>query len=362
MISIPVHTLSRAYEVHVASNILSEVGHLATTLTHAKRALVISDTNVEPLWSQPVVESLTQAGITTSVASFPAGEKSKRLATVEQLLDVCVAHELTRDDCVVALGGGVCGDMSGLVAGLYLRGIAIIQVPTTLLAMVDSSVGGKTAVDLAGGKNLAGLFLQPHAVIADIKTLHTLSPQQLQDGCGEVIKHAVLADPTLLAELVAHPLTSPDVSDEQLARVVARNIEIKRDVVDADEHEHGERQKLNLGHTIGHAIEAASGYTLGHGSCVAAGLCYIVRAATKLGWCKDPELAARVEATVIAHGLPTTSEFSADELFSFATHDKKRHGSTVNVVVPERAGQCNIRRVTLEQLAEIIRLGEAMHP
>ena len=260
---------------------------------------------------------------------------------------------------IVALGGGVTGDIAGLSAAMYLRGIKVVQVPTSLLAMVDSSVGGKVAIDLEAGKNLAGAFWQPRAVVADVTCLHSLSLELLTDSCGEVIKHAVLADDALLEELCARPLNGGDAAeldDAHLVDVVARNVSIKRDVVNADEREHGMRQTLNLGHTIGHGIEAASDFALGHGSCVAAGLCCMLRSCVALGW-TDPALAQRVERCVEAHGLPTDTQVDHQTLMSYMTHDKKRHGDSMNVVVARGAEDVVVRRVSLDELARIVELG-----
>ena len=221
--------------------------------------------------------------------------------------------------------------------------------------MVDSSVGGKTAIDLSRGKNLVGAFLQPSLVIADVGCLSTLAPYVFVDGIGEVVKHGVLADEELFDELAAHPLTQ-DGDPIQLAHVIARNVAIKRDVVGADEKEHGVRQTLNLGHTIGHAFEAASGYALGHGHCVAAGLCHVVRASERLGW-SDPGTSNRIERCVAAQGLPTTCDIPLDDVIAQASHDKKRHGASVNIVVPIRIGNVVMRRVSLPELANLIRKG-----
>ena len=343
-----VSAVSADYDVTVGAGVLSELGRIARSAAGGARCCVVSETNVAPLYADAAEASLAGAGY--SVAErvvFAAGEQSKRLSTLGEILEALAERELTRADVVVALGGGVTGDMAGL---------AVVQVPTSLLAMVDSSVGGKTAVDLAAGKNLAGAFWQPAAVVADVRCLASVSPELFRDSCGEVIKHAVLADAALLDELTARPLTADQLDEARLADVVARNVAIKRDVVDADERESGVRQTLNLGHTIGHAIEAAGDFTLGHGSCVAAGLCMMARASARRGWCSD-ETAGRVEACVAAHGLPTGSELGADVLMRYMAHDKKRRGDGVNVVVPAEVGRCEVRRVSLDELAELVALG-----
>lgn len=353
---IPVRTPSRAYDVHVGAGLLDDVGAIARAAARGSAAVIVTDSNVGPLYAQRVRDSLEANGYRVVTVTFEAGERHKRLATIGNMLESVAQSELSRDDVVVALGGGVCGDMAGLVAALYLRGIQVVQVPTSLLAMVDSSVGGKTAVDLDAGKNLAGAFLQPSTVIADVECLHTLSPDLFADSCGEVIKHGVLSDPALFDELCAAPLTSSIADDARLVRVVAQNVRIKRDVVGADERERGLRQTLNLGHTLGHAIEAASDYRLGHGSSVAAGLCCVARTGEALGW-TERGCASRIEACCHAHGLPTDTSVDPKTIERYAIHDKKRHDATVNLVVPVRIGHVEIRPVSLDELAEVIRLG-----
>ena len=353
---VPVSCTSRSYEVHVGANILNEVGELVRASAGGEAAAIVSDSNVAPLYAARVEASLKEAGYRTTTIVFPAGEQNKRLSTLERILEKLAEAELSRDDVVVAVGGGVTGDMAGLAAALYLRGIAVAQVPTSLLAMVDSSVGGKTAVDLAAGKNLAGAFLQPSVVVADVECLHTLSHELLTDSCGEVIKHGVLADPALFGSVCERPINASDRTDAELVQIVARNVEIKRDVVNADERERGLRQTLNLGHTLGHAIESASDYDLGHGSSVAAGLCCVARAAEALGWA-EAGCAEQIEQACAAHGLPTDTTLPASTVMRYATHDKKRHGRTVNLVVPKRIGEVELRTVSLETLEEVVRLG-----
>lgn len=354
---VAVGAASRGYEVRVGAGNLAEVGGVTRAAAGGGRCCVVSETNVAPLYADAVEASLAEAGYEVAERLvFAAGEQNKTLATLGGLLEGVAAEGLTRDDVVIALGGGVAGDVGGLVAALYLRGVRVVQVPTSLLAMVDSSVGGKTAVDLTAGKNLVGAFWQPSAVVADVRCLETVPRELLRDSVGEVVKHAVLADPALLDELSRRPLVEDRLDEGRLADVVARNVAIKRDVVEADEREAGLRQTLNLGHTVGHAIESASGLALGHGSCVAAGLCVVARASARLGWC-EPATAERIVRAVAAQGLPVTTELPTEVLMGYAAHDKKRHGDGVNLVVPEAVGACRVRRISLEQLAQVIDLG-----
>lgn len=355
MRTVHVSAASGAYDVVVGAGALARAGELVRAALGTRRCCVVSETTVAPLYADALESSLAAAGhdVVERVV-FPAGESHKNLATLGDILDALSRRELTRDDVVVALGGGVCGDMGGLAGALYLRGLSVVQVPTSLLAMVDSSVGGKTAVDLPAGKNLVGAFWQPRAVIADVRCLASVPPELFRDSCGEVVKHAVLADPALLDELTASSLGVDD--EDRLARVVARNVEIKRDVVDADERESGLRQTLNLGHTIGHAIEAASDFEMGHGTCVAVGLSMMARACAARGWC-SPGCAERIVTCVRAHGLPTTTDVATDTLMSFVAHDKKRHGDGVNAVIIRDVGHVEVRRTELSELADIIDAG-----
>ena len=356
---VDVRTPSRAYEVHVGNGVLDRTGELVRAAAGGRMACVVSDSHVAPLYAGRVEASLAAADYETRQLSFPAGERHKTIQTWAGIVEGLAEAGMARDDVVVAVGGGVTGDMAGFAAACYMRGCAVAQVPTSLLAMVDSSVGGKTAVDISAGKNLCGAFLQPRVVVADVACLGTLSPELFADSCGEVIKHGVLADPALFDELAAHPLTergADGLDYERLVRVVTRNVEIKRDVVNADERERGLRQTLNLGHTLGHAIEAASDYRLGHGASVAAGLCCVARATAAWGLC-DPGLPAMIERCVAAHGLPTGTELGADEVYRWALADKKRHGSTINVVLPLEIGRCELRTLTLDEFAELVRLG-----
>lgn len=353
---VKVETPSKTYDVHVGLGLLDNVGTIVASRAKASRACIISETNVAPLYAARVEDSLKAAGLAVATLIFEAGEQSKNLTTLGTLLEGMAEAGLDRDSVVVALGGGVTGDIAGLAAAMYQRGIKVVQVPTSLLAMVDSSVGGKVAVDLEHGKNLAGFFWQPSAVVADVECLRTIEAEKFRDSVGEVVKHAVLADPDMLDDLLAHPLTEPGYSYEKLAQVVAKNVAIKRDVVNADETEHGVRQTLNLGHTIGHGIEAASNFTMGHGSCVAAGLCCVARASVAKGWCEQATCDAIVSA-MAAQGLPTNTDLDHEVLFNYMTHDKKRHGNTMNVVVPAQIGQVTIKKLQLEELRELLDLG-----
>ena len=258
MISIDVKT-SKAYQVHIGSGLLSQLGQRLRDVCQAQKAVIVSDTNVFPLYGEIAFKSLENAGFQVLSFVFPAGEESKNAATYLQLLNFLAESQVTRSDCLVALGGGVVGDLTGFAAATYLRGIAYVQVPTTLLAAVDSSVGGKTAIDLPAGKNLVGAFCQPKMVLCDPDTLKTLPEDIFRDGCAEVIKYGVLYDPKLFEELTERGLSFPRET------VIARCVELKRNVVMEDEFDTGSRMKLNFGHTIGHGVEAKSNFAVSHG-------------------------------------------------------------------------------------------------
>ena len=251
---------------------------------------------------------------------------------------------------MAALGGGVTGDMAGFAAAVYLRGIRYVQLPTTLLAAVDSSVGGKTAVDLAAGKNLAGAFCQPAAVLCDTDCLKTLPPDVFADGAAEAVKTGVLADPSLFTLFEDGTLTADP------GAVIARCVQYKAGVVERDEKEQGERKLLNLGHTVGHAIEKCSGYTIPHGHAVAAGLAVIARAAERLGWTEGP-IAERIAVCLAKNGLPTGTDFPAETLAEAALSDKKRAGGDITLVVPRAIGRCELKTLPVAELLPVIRAG-----
>lgn len=342
MPTVSVHT-SSPYEVFIDDRTIDDVGAVAQATAGGTRALVISDSHVAPHYLARVCASLADAGY-HQVAShvFPAGEESKTLATYGACLEAAARAQLGRGDVMVALGGGVVGDVAGFAAATYMRGCHCVQVPTSLLAMVDSSVGGKTAVDLPQGKNLAGAFFQPSAVVADTRTLETLSDAFFKDGAGEIAKYGAIADEALFTRL-EHGLARDDAD---LPAVIARCVEIKRDLVEADEREAGVRRYLNFGHTLGHAIERLSGFTESHGCAVVTGMCLISRAAATMGRC-DASVPRRIDAFARTHGYATTTRYSADELFSAALSDKKRQGDTMPVVVASSIGRCTVVPLSL---------------
>ncbi len=340
---------SRTYDIQIGGGLSRCVGELCASVVTPCRALLLSDDTVSALYGDRVETSLSNAGFSVVRHIIPHGEPSKSAASLITLLEHMASEHLTRTDCLVALGGGVVGDLGGLAAALYLRGIRFVQIPTTLLAMVDASVGGKTAIDLAAGKNLAGAFHQPSLVICDPDLLSTLSPNIFADGMAEVIKYAFISDRALY-NLLANDKTA------DLSEMIRLCINDKRALVEADEHDHGARQLLNLGHTVGHAIETCSKFTVSHGRAVAAGMAIMARAAERLGVAVDGTAEALC-ALLRKYDLPTTCPFTVEELFAAAASDKKRTGGTITVVVPYGIADARLVKIPLDALEDYIRMG-----
>lgn len=335
------------YNIVIDKGILPKSGNMIKEVTFAERVAVITDDTVDKLYSDVVMKSLSDAGFETFKFVFPHGEKSKNISTFSSILEFLAESGLTRTDALVALGGGVVGDVAGFAAASYLRGIDFIQIPTTLLACVDSSVGGKTAIDLKAGKNLAGAFYQPKLVIADFETLSTLTDGIFADGMAEVIKYGVIFDKAFFEFL------RDNEAKDNLEYVITRCVELKRDIVNADEKEKGVRALLNFGHTVGHAIEKCSGYKIPHGSAVAVGMVIISRAAYKCSFC-DENCTDIIASLNKKYSLPVSTDFSASELSSAAMADKKRAGDKIKLIIPEALGNCVIKSVPTSELEKII--------
>jgi len=319
-------------------------------LPKAKSAAVITDSNVGELYLGRCVKSLREAGLEVCSFSVPAGEASKSGAQYISLLNLLAEKRLARSDAIIALGGGVVGDLAGFVAATYLRGVPFVQVPTTLLAMVDSSVGGKTAIDLPAGKNLAGAFYQPSLVLCDTGTLATLPGEVFRDGMAEVIKYGMLGSADLLDKIIF----DPDL--ETLDSIIADCIAMKRDIVQRDEFDTGERMLLNFGHTCGHAIEKLSEYKISHGFAVATGMAIITRAAVRKNIC--PPICLDVLLRLLErYNLPIHTDFPAKELCAAAMHDKKISGSEITIIVPVKLGLCELRKIPADSLLDWIETG-----
>lgn len=332
------------YRVLIGNGLLREAGARCPEVLRGRHVMIVSDERVAPLYLAEVSEGFEKAGFRASSFVFPEGEGAKRLSTAERLLDEADAAGLTRSDAFVSLGGGVVCDLTGLAAALYLRGVDFIQIPTTLLAMADASVGGKTAVNLRGGKNLCGAFHQPRLVLCDPAALATLAPAVYAEGMAEVIKHGALGGGTVL------DLLRSGASMEDL---IAENVRIKSDIVARDEHEQHLRQLLNLGHTFGHAVEKLSGFSIYHGEGVSIGMMIASWAAVSAGQCPR-EVCQELRDLLQEQRLPVSTRYTAREIAAAAMNDKKRRGDRITVVLPQARGSCRLVTLPAAELESLI--------
>ena len=340
---------SANYNVYIGKGALDTCGDMIKDLVKGRRCVVISDSNVAPLYAQRVVASLENAGFNAGVFVIDAGEESKTPENLVKAADFCVECDLTRSDVLVALGGGVITDLCGLCGALYQRGVAVVQIPTSLLAMVDSSVGGKTAVNLAKGKNMFGAFYQPKAVICDSTVLSTLPEEEFANGMAEVIKYAVLRGGRVLE-------IAEENAKENIDELIEECVKIKRDYVCADEFDRGDRQFLNFGHTIGHAIERVSDFEIAHGSAVALGMCIVATAGVKDGICTEQDK-DKIVNLCKKYELPTKCEYSKEELYVAALSDKKRDAQEITLVLTKGFGNCVLQKTSTDNLMDFIDKG-----
>lgn len=340
----------REYDAYVGNGLLDKCGEMCKRAGLKGKAAIVTDSIVSPLYLGRVVKSFRDAGYETVSMEFPAGESYKNINTFSEILEFFARGELTRSDFAVALGGGVVGDIVGFASGCYMRGIDYVQMPTTLLSAVDSSVGGKTAIDLTMGKNLAGMFIQPKIVLCDTDTMHTLDESVLADGAAEALKTAILGDYDLFEQL------ENGVDLENINDVITRCVNYKGKVVEADEFEQGVRRKLNLGHTPAHGIEKRSSYLIPHGRAVGMGMAIMTRAAAKLGNMTQ-ETAERILRAIQNCGLSTGCPYAADELAEVAMSDKKRSGDSITIVMPRDIGYCTLEKISVNELEKIFAFG-----
>lgn len=333
---------SRVYDIIIEKGILDRVGEESAKVIKPCAAAILTDSNVAPLYAERLEQSLISSGFAPVRFTITAGEESKSAESYLSFLNFLAENKITRSDCIFALGGGVVGDLAGFAAATYLRGIRFIQIPTTLLAMVDSSVGGKTAIDIPAGKNLVGAFYQPSLVLCDYEALDTLSEDIFADGCAEVIKYGIINDRPLFEKLKS-PIK------EQIEDVIENCVINKRDVVDADEKDVGVRQLLNLGHTAAHSIEILSSFEISHGNAVAIGTALIARAAANFGYCPESDVEEIVNM-LKAYGLPTECPYNSAELTKIALSDKKRSGGKINLIVPFGIGNSKIHEINVADL------------
>lgn len=340
-------TASNEYDVIIGKGILENSGNLIGEVLPKGKTVIVSDDKVYSLYGETVKKSLEDSGFSVETFIFKNGEASKNISTYTEILEFLAKKNLTRSDFLVALGGGVCGDMVGFCAATYLRGIKFVQIPTTFLAAIDSSVGGKTGVNLGAGKNLVGAFHQPALVICDTDTFKTLDEKTFADGTSEAIKYGMIKEPVLLEKLAG---------DFDIDEVVEICVKIKRDVVAKDEFEKGERKLLNFGHTIGHGVEKCSNYEVTHGHAVAIGMSIITKAAEEFGIC-EKGMSKNLDEFLSKCGLPTKCRYSAEELYNVALSDKKRSGDFITLVLPKHKGECILNTITVAKLLEYIKKG-----
>lgn len=331
---------SGSYPIHIGAGLLHHLGDAvrASELPVGTKLLVVSNDIVFPLYGKTIVDSLMTAGYEVVTCVIPDGESNKTLETVRLVYDTLVAHNVDRNGAVISLGGGVTGDIAGFAAASYLRGLNFVQVPTTLLAMVDASVGGKTGVDLPSGKNLVGAFKQPRLVLIDPQVLETLGIEDIRSGMAETLKHGVIADPVLFEDLVRVPMDHTFWSSERAVERIIRALRVKIAIVEEDPLEQGRRANLNLGHTLGHALEVLSNYTLRHGNAIAIGLLAAARMAGKLDLATQ-SLVPTIEDALRQIGLDTACPpHTISEIETAMTHDKKRANGEHRWVLPQRIG------------------------
>ena len=352
---------SRQYDVVIGHGLLNQCGSLVKEVVpKAVKVLVVTETNVAPLYLDQVTESIINEGIECVEYIFEAGEKSKNIDTVAGMWGAMAQEGFTRTDAIVALGGGVTGDMAGFAAATFLRGIEVIQIPTSLLAQVDASVGGKTGIDLPEGKNQVGAFHQPSMVIEDTDCLGTLPPDKFTEGLGEVLKYAFIMDKELYKILSdyrdAGKAKDLQNDSEMLSDVVRRCVMDKVDVIENDEFDTGRRQILNFGHTIGHVIERNSGFTKDHGVCVAMGMGIMTDKCLAAGL-MDRETHDKMISLIEDYGLPTGDDITPEDAVSGVMNDKKKRGNTISLILVNKIGEAEIVPMTPEQLLEFLTRG-----
>ena len=337
---------SASYDIYIERGLIKNCGDIIANTVKTRKIAVISDNIVDKLYYDIIETSLKKSGFTVSKFVFPAGEASKSTETLNRIYDFLCENNITRSDCIIALGGGVVGDITGFAAATFLRGLDYIQIPTTLLAQIVSSVGGKTAIDLPCGKNLVGAFKQPKCVICDSDVLSTLSDEIMSDGMAEAIKYGMIRDPELFDLIASHKLENVN---EIIDDIVYKSISIKRDVVENDEFDTGERMILNFGHTLGHAIESYYNYqTFTHGSAVAIGMCMI----TEKGCEKN--ILDKLISCVNAYKLPHCCNAPVNELIKLCSNDKKRESDNINFILCQKIGQASIHKVSVSEFKKFI--------
>ncbi len=344
MLSLRVNLPSKEYDIHIGKNLLDDADKLLKEFVFGRKVCVVSDSNVFPLYGEKTQEAVKKAGGDVFSLVVKAGEEAKSFENLEYLCREIIRRDFTRSDVLIALGGGVVGDLTAFTASVVLRGVTLIQIPTTILSQVDSSVGGKTAVNVPEGKNLVGTFYQPKLVLIDTDTTKTLPEREIACGMAEIIKYAAIRD-----ENLARKLSDGSFKMEEVIHTCCA---IKAKIVENDELDTGERMLLNFGHTVGHAVENYTGYgTYSHGAAVAIGMCAVTKWSEKNGK-TQPGTYLKIKELCEQYNLPVEIE-NLDKMMPAAMHDKKRSGKTINIVIVEKMGESRIEKIDVETLYEI---------
>lgn len=343
---VKVQGVKKPYEIIIGNDILNIVPDKIKEIKNTKTIVIITDDNVDELYSEKMLSILQNAGFQCLKFVFNHGEEYKTMDTICDILEFMAENNVTRSDLVVALGGGIVGDVSGYAASSYLRGIDFVQVPTTFLSAIDSSVGGKTGVNLKSGKNLAGAFYQPRLVVCDTKTFDTLPEENFKEGLSEAIKYGVICDEKLFKTLY-------EKEETEIEEIIKRCVSIKSQIVSIDEFDTGQRQLLNFGHTIGHAIEKVTEFKISHGIGVGIGMAIISKISDCLGWSKE-ETYAPIKKCLENNGIMTDININKEQLLHVILRDKKRNGEKINLVIPEKIGKCVLKSINVSELKDVL--------
>jgi 3-dehydroquinate synthase len=330
---------STSYKIHIGRDIIDRIGVLLNKGNWINRYLIITDSQVNTLHGKRVLNTLRQMDLKIDLIDFPAGEASKNIQTSLRLVEKLIALGADRHTALIALGGGVTGDMTGFIASIFMRGLPFFQLPTTLMAQVDSSIGGKTGIDIPAGKNLLGTFYQPQAVFIDLSFLQTLPDLEFNNGLSEILKHGIIEDPQLLTSLEEETQAVKKREPKLLEKIITKSCRIKKRIVEMDEKEGGLRRILNFGHTLGHGLEAESGYTISHGQAVAIGMVYAATLSEKLNYLSSTDrerIESLIKAFELPHRIPKDLETKA--LMSRLTKDKKKEGALIPFILLKKIG------------------------
>lgn len=341
---------NRPYKINIGSGLLEEVGEIIKNL-NIKRLAIITDVNVWKIYQENMLNSLKKSNISYDVIIFESGESTKSIESYQRGINFLADNYFRRTDAVLAFGGGVIGDLAGFISATYQRGMIFVQMPTTLLAGVDSSVGGKTGINLNQGKNLLGAFKQPLNVICDWSLYKTMPDDRFLDGVSEVIKYSILCDKVLFEDLKT-PLKK---DDSRLTKIIEKCINYKAYIVSQDEEENGIRKILNLGHTIGHSIEKISNYEITHGYSVAIGICYIAKLSYKLGFISK-SLAKDIVDCIKINNLPICTKYTIEDIFKHSIIDKKCTDDMITIILIKNIGDCFLQDIPLSKWKEYLKI------